>query len=135
MKKLFLMTVCFLSSTYSLAGVSGSDVAADRLSVSYYVDGRTITSVISLGAENGYQVGCSGLIFGQNTTADLMVYIGAGKDLKNIDLTSGQTVSRMKKMSSVECTRLQVALASATTSSPVSIVIKDQNFFSITPQY
>lgn len=128
----FLFGISLLSSMTALADNSITDTATDHLTVSYPSEFGAIRLVIGLGKENGYRITCSGLQFGDNTTANLWIHEGLARNPKDINLTTRKLASKIEDISSEECTKLKAQLASATSTHPVVISIESQKSFSMT---
>lgn len=130
----FLFAISLIFSMNAMASESFTDNATDLLSVSYpYLD-QAIKLNISLGKENGYRITCSGLIYLKNTTANLWIHYGLGKNPKEINLTSGVLVSTIQNISSSDCKNLKNLLASATSENPVVVTVEENKPFSISKQ-
>ena len=121
---------CLLMSTQSFSATL-SDVVNDNISFTYQIYNDTRTSTVSMGEKNGYGIFCSGLVFGKNTTANLIGYANFTRILNKIDLTSGKVIAKRKSLSTEECSALQVELESASVENPVSIKVENVNSFSI----
>ncbi|MBN8535856.1 MAG: hypothetical protein J0M15_02295 [Deltaproteobacteria bacterium] len=127
----FLLAISLIFSMNALATDDFIDYATDHLTVSYPYDNQVIKLNIGLGKENGYRITCSGFAFFNNTTANLWVHNGLGKNPKDINLTSGILVSTIKNISSSDCKYLKYLLASATSENPVVINFARNSPFSI----